>query len=121
MFLAYLGKPINIFKTFQEEMVEDGCEISIIQFKSPHFTATKTINHTLEYKDVPSIASTKMLCAPVGMNMNYKEIVAVKNKQSFQKRKLEEAVNGNSESAAPAQEKEAKTEAKSTLTFPAKI
>ena len=30
VFLVYLGKPINIFKKFEEEFVEDGSEILII-------------------------------------------------------------------------------------------
>ena len=29
----HLGKPINIFKNFEEELVEDGSEILIVEFK----------------------------------------------------------------------------------------
>jgi hypothetical protein len=64
IFFAYLGRPINIFKTFEEELVEHECEILILEFKPSKMKCFETINQSQESKHV-SIASTKMLGMPV--------------------------------------------------------
>ena len=94
VFLAYLGRPLNIFKTFEELMVENQAEIMIMELKREEIRKQQV--STLESARYPSIENTVVYDVPVfagggleRLSKFSKKAKEVNDSKAFKKKALE--------------------------------